>query len=250
MGRMGWVEAPSSSSTLPASIHAPPPNTHQKALCVHARWPCWPQLLGPRCFQNTWSMKGSEGMFCLKWLNPALSYNTICSEIDSLKMGVQGTSPMVQWLGVCLPMQGKRVRSLVLEDPTFCAAAKPVSCSRWAGALQPEARSKRGRHNEKPSHRSSDTAQPVLKKKKECPRRVRKWERLWPRQPGLQRPQPGPAWPRMGLSLLQRTLGHASQGWIASAAHSVFSVEALSSTFNWASGELFWCVRANKSCFE
>ena len=151
---------------LPPLSTAPPPNTHQKALCVHARWPCWPQLLGPRCFQNTWSMKGSEGMFCLKWLNPALSYNTICSEIDSLKMGVQGTSPVVQWLGVCLPMQGKRVRSLVLEDPTFCAAAKPVSCSRWAGAVQPEARSKRGHHNEKPSHRSSDPAQPFLKKKK------------------------------------------------------------------------------------
>ena len=133
-----------------------------KSLCVHARWPCWPQLLGPRCFQNTWSMKSSEGMFCLKWLNPALSYNTICSEIDSLKMGVQGTSPVVQWLGVCLPVQGKQVQSLVLEDPTFCAAAKPVSCSRWAGVLQPEARSKRGHHSEKPSHRSSDTAQPVF----------------------------------------------------------------------------------------
>ena len=36
-------------------------------------------------------------------------------------------SPVVQWLGVCLPMQGTRVRALVWEDPTCCGATGPVS---------------------------------------------------------------------------------------------------------------------------
>ena len=38
----------------------------------------------------------------------------------------QGTSLVAQWLRICLPMQGTRVRALVREDPTCCGAAKPV----------------------------------------------------------------------------------------------------------------------------
>ena len=36
-------------------------------------------------------------------------------------------SLVAQWLRVCLPMQGTRVRALVWEDPTCCGATKPVS---------------------------------------------------------------------------------------------------------------------------
>ena len=36
-------------------------------------------------------------------------------------------SLVVQWLRVCLPMQGTRVRALVWEDPTCRGAAGPVS---------------------------------------------------------------------------------------------------------------------------
>ena len=39
---------------------------------------------------------------------------------------VYGTSLVVQWLRICLPMQGTQVRVLVWEDPTFCEATKPV----------------------------------------------------------------------------------------------------------------------------
>ena len=37
-----------------------------------------------------------------------------------------GVSPVVQWLGICLLMQGTQVRALVQEDPTCCRAARPV----------------------------------------------------------------------------------------------------------------------------
>ena len=37
-----------------------------------------------------------------------------------------GTSLVVQWLRIHLPMQGTRVRALVREDPTCHGATKPV----------------------------------------------------------------------------------------------------------------------------
>ena len=36
-------------------------------------------------------------------------------------------SLVAQWLRVCVPVQGTRVRALVWEDPTCCGAATPVS---------------------------------------------------------------------------------------------------------------------------
>ena len=38
-----------------------------------------------------------------------------------------GVSLVAQWLRICLPMQGTRVRALVWEDPTCRGAAGPVS---------------------------------------------------------------------------------------------------------------------------
>ena len=37
-----------------------------------------------------------------------------------------GTSLVVQWLRILLPMQGTQVRPLVWEDPTCRGATKPV----------------------------------------------------------------------------------------------------------------------------
>ena len=36
-------------------------------------------------------------------------------------------SLVAQWLRICLPMQGSRVRALVWEDTTCCGATRPVS---------------------------------------------------------------------------------------------------------------------------
>ena len=46
--------------------------------------------------------------------------------IRSKKLHV-GASLVAQWLRICLPMQGTRVRALVWEDPTCRGAAGPVS---------------------------------------------------------------------------------------------------------------------------
>ena len=50
-------------------------------------------------------------------------------------------SLVAQWLGVCLPMRGTRVRALVWEDPTCHGATGPVSHNYWAcasGACAPQ----------------------------------------------------------------------------------------------------------------
>ena len=39
------------------------------------------------------------------------------------------TSLVVQWLRICLPMQGTQVQSLVWEDPSCRGATKPVGHS-------------------------------------------------------------------------------------------------------------------------
>ena len=46
---------------------------------------------------------------------------------NNIKNKRTGASLVAQWLRVCLPMQGTRVRALVWEDPTCRGATGPVS---------------------------------------------------------------------------------------------------------------------------
>ena len=86
------------------------------------------------------------------------------------------TSLVVQWLRICLPMQGTQVRALVREDPTCRGAAKPMSHHYWVCALEPASHNywahvpqllkpvhlepvlcnKRSHRNEKPAHHNKD----------------------------------------------------------------------------------------------
>ena len=50
-------------------------------------------------------------------------------------------SLVAQWLRICLPMQGTRVRALVREDPTCRGATRPVSHNYWACTLEPTSHS-------------------------------------------------------------------------------------------------------------
>ena len=63
---------------------------------------------------------------------------------------------MAQWLGVCLPMQGTRVRALDREDPTCRGATGPVSHTTEPARLEPVLRNKRGRDSERPAHRDEE----------------------------------------------------------------------------------------------
>ena len=48
-----------------------------------------------------------------------------------------GTSLVVQWLRICLPLEGTWVWALVWEDSTCRRATKPVCHNYWAQALEP-----------------------------------------------------------------------------------------------------------------
>ena len=106
-----------------------------------------------------------------------MSYSCRHKQITSTKNGeLFGTSLVAQWLRVCLPMQGTRVRALVWEDPTCHGATKPVCHNYWACALgpmshncwarmpqllkpacpEPVFRNKRSHHNEKPAHHNEE----------------------------------------------------------------------------------------------
>ena len=66
---------------------------------------------------------------------------------------LSGTSLVVQWLRVRLPMQGTRVRSLFQEDPTCLGATKPASHNYWnPWRVQPVLHHKRSHRNEEPAH--------------------------------------------------------------------------------------------------
>ena len=50
-----------------------------------------------------------------------------CIIANELKNRLIGASLVAQWLRICLPMQGTRVRAPVWEDPTCRGATGPVS---------------------------------------------------------------------------------------------------------------------------
>ena len=49
------------------------------------------------------------------------------TRINTTTTKTAGPSLEAQWLGICLPVQGTQVRSLVWEDPTRLGVAKPAS---------------------------------------------------------------------------------------------------------------------------
>ena len=62
--------------------------------------------------------------FCFCYISNVGWCRALCHLV---KNGGPGASLVAQWLRICLPMQGTRVRALVWEDPTCRRATGPVS---------------------------------------------------------------------------------------------------------------------------
>ena len=93
-----------------------------------------------------------------------------------LRIYQRGASLVVQWLRICLPVQGTWVQVLAQEYPTCRRATKPVCHNYWACALEPAShnywahvpqllkpahlepvlRNKRSHRNEKPAHHNKE----------------------------------------------------------------------------------------------
>ena len=81
------------------------------------------------CFEVTCAPQGTDrnkNQVLLKFYYRRFSMRQCPSSIY-LKKPFSGASLVAQWLRVCLPMQGTRVRALVWEDPTCRGATRPVS---------------------------------------------------------------------------------------------------------------------------
>ena len=91
---------------------------------------CDPAFPNPRyIYQEKWKPMSTQKQIMFTALHSCLS-----------KAGHRA-SLVAQWLGICLPTQGTRVRALVWEDPTCRGAARPVSHNYWAwasGACAPQ----------------------------------------------------------------------------------------------------------------
>ena len=64
---------------------------------------------------------------CLFFLNEIILHGLMSTLTLLTQKYLLGASLVAQWLRVCLPMQGTRVRALVWEDPTCRRATRPVS---------------------------------------------------------------------------------------------------------------------------
>ena len=74
-----------------------------------------------------WRGCGQKGILLHCWWECKLIqplWRTVWRFLKKLKVG---DSLVVQWLRICLPMQGTRVRALVWKDPTCRGATRPVS---------------------------------------------------------------------------------------------------------------------------
>ena len=81
--------------------------------------------------------------------------------IFALKTIEQGTSPVILWLRIRLPMQGTQFWPLIWADPPHSGATEPVHGNYWAHcALETALRSNMSRCREKPAHRNEE--QPSL----------------------------------------------------------------------------------------
>ena len=99
----------------------------EKGTLLHCSWEC--KLVQP-LWRTVWRF--------LKKLKIELPYYPAVASL------------VVQWLRICLPMQGTRVRALVQEDPTCCKATKPVHHNYWACSLEPASHNYWSPHTESP----------------------------------------------------------------------------------------------------
>ena len=83
-------------------------------------------------------MAGLEGMLTVRclcchsvWVSRASQRREFLNLLLKYKQKVHqlGASLAAQWLRICLPIQGIRVRALVWEDPTCRGATRPMSQS-------------------------------------------------------------------------------------------------------------------------
>ena len=149
------------SRTLPSSLHQAHTSRSQKMIANShpseqlAQKTVFPE---PSTYHNpvsgfakegSWASEGVEARWGAKKRKaPQVQPHLITSwpalvvqHLQPMNLNFIGrTSPGVQWVRICPPMQGTRVWSLVMEDPKCWGQLKPVSHNCWAHIVESPSR--------------------------------------------------------------------------------------------------------------
>ena len=111
--------------------------THSSTLAWKIPWSEKPgrlQSMGSQRVGHNWATSLHNFIsFCRIRNNVYTTYSTQSSrKWNSRAKNIVGTSLVVQWLRIRLPMQGTQVWSPVQEDPTCHKATKPMHHSYWS----------------------------------------------------------------------------------------------------------------------
>ena len=162
-------------------------SSHFYHLTPHWPRPAWLGVPSMNMMQRSQQILSQKERCCFNicgfcWRGHSVQDSWLWTKLTKVLFSSQGlASLVVQWLRLCLPMQGTRVRALVWEDPTYRGATRPVSHNYWAcasGACAPQQESPRRwearaprwrgapacRNWRKPSHRNEDPTQPWTNK--------------------------------------------------------------------------------------
>ncbi|KAJ8788140.1 hypothetical protein J1605_005439 [Eschrichtius robustus] len=77
----------------------------------------------PTCRGATKPVRHNYGACALE---PVMEHKLRAGQMENQIINNDRASLAAQWLRICLPMQGTRVRALVWEDPTCRGATRPV----------------------------------------------------------------------------------------------------------------------------
>ena len=90
-----------------------------------------------RTLEDSWKLRKLGDFVCVCLCMLAVSWEKSFNSGNNSMKDLKGTSLVIQWLRIHLPMQGTQVRSLVWEDPTCHKATKRVYHNYWAHVLEP-----------------------------------------------------------------------------------------------------------------
>ena len=118
-----------------------------------------PSLWFPQDQAHRWMLK--------KYLRPdiwkvglIMKEKVLPDRLKKKKKPFWGTSPVIQWIRIHLPVEGTRVQSLDQEDSTCLGATKPMCHNYWAHwspwHLEPVLHNKTSHHSEKAKHCSKE----------------------------------------------------------------------------------------------
>ena len=120
------------SHGLPTLSHDPSPNqtrSPEAVWCEAKDQETWPRMgLGAKPWRSFISyIGGGEHYLTTDQASPLVKWGSspLLRDCSVSNKKIVGTSQVVQWFRVCLPMQGTQVLSLVGEDSTCLGATKP-----------------------------------------------------------------------------------------------------------------------------